>query len=120
MSGDYGPSIHLATFYERTSAKGLKYFAGRIGHASAALLPGEATEDGTPTWRLMVSQAKPPAGRAPSAQAQSTFAGGPSREPRRRAPYPARREARPPIRPDQPGAMLPDDDVSDIGRGRAP
>ena len=47
----YGPSFHLATFHERVSSRGTRYFAGRLGHCKAALLPGEPTADGTPTWR---------------------------------------------------------------------
>jgi hypothetical protein len=31
---------------------------GRIGNARATLLPGEPAEDGSPTWRLLIQEAK--------------------------------------------------------------
>ncbi len=46
---DYGPSILLATLYERTSAKGTRYFTGRLGAAKVAILPSkDKADDGTP------------------------------------------------------------------------
>jgi hypothetical protein len=43
---NYGLPIHVATFYERDSATGLRYFVGRIGPASAACCPARAPKTG--------------------------------------------------------------------------
>jgi hypothetical protein len=55
MSG-YPPSIELTRLYERTSERGTRYMVGAIGGVKMVLLPGNAAEDGTPTWRLLLQQ----------------------------------------------------------------
>ena len=55
MNGAFPPSIELARLYEKTSQRGTRYFVGRLGLARITLLPDEATEDGTATWRLTVA-----------------------------------------------------------------
>jgi hypothetical protein len=53
----FPPSVEVCRLFERVSAKGTNYIAGRLGRARISLLPGAPAEDGTPTWRLLVSQA---------------------------------------------------------------
>lgn len=54
----YGPSIHVARLFEKTSANGNPYFVGRWGGAKVALLKArEPAEDGTPVWNLLLSEA---------------------------------------------------------------
>lgn len=46
-------------FYKWESARGTRYITGRLGGAKLTLLPGEPTEDGAPTWRLLIASALP-------------------------------------------------------------
>ncbi len=82
MTGSYAPSIELARLYEHTSARGTKYLLGRIGAARIVLLPGDPTEDGTATWRLLVQERAAEADHATAAPALAS---------RRRPPYAAQR-----------------------------
>jgi hypothetical protein len=51
--------------YEKESAKGTKYFVGRLGYARITLLPGETAADGTPSWRILLQQADSPKTQRP-------------------------------------------------------
>jgi hypothetical protein len=54
---DYGQSITLARLYERTSAKGNTYLAGRLGLVSVvAFKTTEVSDSGQPLWVLKVSE----------------------------------------------------------------
>jgi hypothetical protein len=115
VSGAYPPSVELTTLWERTSARGTRCMWGYLGHARVTLLPGDPTENGTPTWRLLLQAAPTRQGEAaerPVIPLASTA---------RRRPYPAR-SGRPtgqgPVRPNS-VAPLPDDAVDDIARGSA-
>jgi len=92
MSG-YPPSIGQVRPYERTSARGTIYLLGHLGAARVVVLPGDPTEDGTLTWRLLV-QARPDAAeqslRAAADTAERAAPARPARR-RRRAPHPALR-----------------------------
>jgi len=57
MTAAFPPSIELTRLYEKTSGRGTRYFVGRLGLARITLLPGEATEDGTATWRMLLQEA---------------------------------------------------------------
>jgi hypothetical protein len=53
----YGPSIQVVTVYEKTSTRGTRYPVGRLGQARITLLPGEPTEDGVATWKILLQEA---------------------------------------------------------------
>jgi len=59
MRSQYPPSVPLAILYERESAKGTRYFVGRLGLAKIVMFQGEDTDDGTPTWDLLIQQPSP-------------------------------------------------------------
>jgi hypothetical protein len=105
MSAPYPPSIELTHLYEKTSQRGTRYFVGRLGLARITLLPGDAVEDGTATWRVMLQDAP----RAPASTDR------PSTSPRP-PPYARRRQAE---RPNN-GAPMPDDPISDLWPESAP
>jgi hypothetical protein len=105
MTAAYPPSLHLATLYEKTSQRGTKYFAGRLGLARVTLLQGDPTEDGAPTWKLLLQQA-PTANNGDAPR-------HPARRGRSAAPAARRRNS---ARPLQRGPGLPDDGVSDLYR----
>lgn len=105
-AGPFPPSIEFARLYEKTSWRGTRYFVGRLGLARITLLPGEATEDGTATWRLLLQE-------APKASTDRQ-AGNASRL---RSPGARRGQAASPAA----GAPMPDDGVDDLyADGRAP
>lgn len=57
---DYGPSFTAAKLYRKTSAKGVTYFAGRLGGVKVALLKSKETADnGDEIWNLIFSEAQP-------------------------------------------------------------
>jgi len=106
MTGTPASMLLAAKLWEKISAKGHRYLVGRLGGVRILILANrDAGDEGEPDFHLFF---------ADGSDAQKP-AGAPSREPRRRTPYPARREARPPIQPDDPGTMA-DDRVDDIGR----
>jgi hypothetical protein len=118
MSGQFPPPVPLATLYERESAKGTRYFTGRLGLAKLVMFPGDATADGTPTWNLLIQQPPPKAEaqqqppRAPQATHPSAT-NTPSPAPRR--PYQHRSAPRPAAS----GDPRPfDDPLDDIGRSQ--
>jgi hypothetical protein len=111
------PMLKATGLWEKTSAAGNFYLIGRLGGVRIMVLKNrDAGVEGEPDWHVFFADGEK---REDTRAQTSSSAARPSREPRRRAPYPAQRQTRPPSRPDQPGAMLPDDDVSDIGRGSA-
>jgi hypothetical protein len=57
MTAAFPPSIELTRLYEKTSQRGTRYFVGRLGLARITLLPGDAAEDGTATWRMLLQEA---------------------------------------------------------------
>jgi hypothetical protein len=96
----YPPSVPIARLYEKTSARGLRYFAGRMGMARVSLLPSsEVSEIGDPIWLLHVQEAPAPETRTL-----------PPAVPRR---TPARRRIA------VPGARIADDSVTDLWRDDA-
>ena len=104
MNGPFPPSIELARLYEKTSQRGTRYFVGRLGLARITLLPGEATEDGTATWRLLLQE-------APKSQASTDRQAGNASRPR--SPGARRRQAAIPAA----GAPMPNDSVTDLWAG---
>jgi len=102
-SGNYGPSLVLTLLYEKRSARGQQYFAGRLGKTKVALLQSrEISESGDPVWELVVQQAPAPALKTAVRAATALF------QP------PVRRKAR---RPDGDGPPLPDDPIDDVFGG---
>jgi hypothetical protein len=101
VNGALPPSIELARLYEKTSQRGTRYFVGRLGLAKLTLLPGEAAEDGTATWRLMLQE-------APKRQGQTDRPV--SSSPRARSTRTKRRQTDGPVA----SAPMPDDSVSDL------
>jgi hypothetical protein len=53
MTAALPPSIESTRLYEKTSQRGTRYFVCRLGLARITLLPGDAAEDRTATWRLL-------------------------------------------------------------------
>ena len=87
MTGPFAPSIELARLYEHTSARGTRYLVGRLGYARVVLLPGEATEDGTPTWRLLMQEApQQPRPKAPDTSDATAGSRAASARPARQRP----------------------------------
>jgi hypothetical protein len=88
---DYGPSFTAAKMYRKTSAKGVTYFAGRLGGVKVALLKSKETaENGDEIWSLIFSEA-PPYKPRDDAKAESqapitSLAPPPDRPPRRDFP----------------------------------
>jgi hypothetical protein len=101
VNGAFPPSIELARLYEKTSQRGTRYFVGRLGLARITLLPGEATEDGTATWRMLVQE-------TPKSQASTDRSVNNASRPR--SPGPRRRQAAGPVV----GAPMPDDPITDL------
>lgn len=64
---NYGPSIHVAQLFRKTSPKGTEYFIGRWGFAKVALLKSrDIADDGAEIWHLLLSEVpKPDDGTAP-------------------------------------------------------
>ena len=100
MNTPFPTSIEVARLYEKTSQRGTRYFVGRLGLARITLLPGDAAEDGTATWRMLLQE-------APKAPASTDR---PSDSSRPRSPDARRRQAAGPGA----GAPLPDDSVADL------
>lgn len=96
----FPPSVTAFRMYERTSAKGNRYFRGRWGSCAIALLPtNETDKDGNPIWEMRLSQAPPSQASAssePPADAKRDHQAPPSRPVSRPASAPgapgARRE----------------------------
>jgi hypothetical protein len=88
MKGAIGfpPSIEFCRLYERESARGTKYLVGRLGRARISLLPGDPTEDGTPTWRLLIQQPPPKTEASERPRQGALDARSPVRQPRSQAP----------------------------------
>jgi hypothetical protein len=105
MTAAFAPSFELMKLYEKVSARGTKYFAGRLGGARVTLLPGDPTADGEPVWRLLIQEAVKAQTPADSATSSST----PRSSAAKRSSYSA---------PKQParvsGPAVPDDRVDDI------
>lgn len=85
---DYGPSFTAAKLYRKTSAKGVTYFAGRLGGVKVALLKSKETADnGDEIWSLIFSEAQPYKPRedtkAESQAPPPSLAPPPDRPPRR-------------------------------------
>jgi hypothetical protein len=107
VNGPLPPSIELARLYEKTSQRGTRYFVGRLGLARITLLPGEAAEDGTATWRLLLRE-------APKSQASTDRQAGNASRPR--SPGARRRQTAIPAA----GAPMPNDTVTDLWAGPVP
>lgn len=59
--------VLLARLYEKTSARGHRYFVGRLGAARVALFLDERAEGGDPVWELFVQDGGPQEGKATTA-----------------------------------------------------
>jgi hypothetical protein len=75
-SNNFPPSFELTRLYEKTSAKGTRYFSGRLAGARITLLPTEETsDDGAAIWKLLIAQAaKPQNGQARQSYAKKQYA----------------------------------------------
>lgn len=49
-------SVLLLRLYEKTSAAGNRYFAGRMGQASVVMMLDKHTEGDDPVWQMFVSE----------------------------------------------------------------
>ena len=103
-----GNSVLLLRLYEKTSAKGNTYFAGRMGQASVVMMRDLHTDDGDPVWQVFVSEPRQTA--TESAPAPRVMDGGKSSQKR-----PAARKSTPRAKSAVPASML-DDDIGDLGR----
>jgi hypothetical protein len=103
-----GNSVLLLRLYEKTSAKGNTYFAGRMGQASVVMMRDLHTEGEDPVWQLFVSEPRQAATEAPQAQKASWADKSPAK------PSAARKSA-PRARSAVVAGQL-DDDISDLGR----
>jgi hypothetical protein len=115
MTAAFAPSFELTKLYEKVSARGTKYFVGRLGGARVTLLPGDPTEDGTPVWRLLVQEAvkaQTPANSAASSSAP-TSSSVPRSSARPRTAAAAKFYASPKP-PRGSGPAVPDDRVDDL------
>ena len=102
-----GNSVLLLRLYEKTSAKGNTYFAGRMGQASVVMMRDLHTEGDDPVWQPFVSEPRQAATERPQAAKAAQVASLPKRNikalkraPRGKFPMPA----------DQ-----LNDDISDLG-----
>lgn len=107
----FPPSVELTTLYEHVSARGTKYMLGRLGSARIVVLPGEPTEDGTRTWRVLLQERRESA--AAPAIADGRPEPAPTPEHRQRAP---RRRPRPHRELEMAAADRPllDDSIADL------
>ncbi len=62
-----GNSVLLLRLYEKTSAKGNTYFAGRMGQASVVMMRDLHAEGDDPVWQLFASEPRQAATEAPPA-----------------------------------------------------
>jgi hypothetical protein len=99
--------IELVTLFERTSKNGVIYLVGRWGPAKLLLMPGDDTQEGQPTWRLLIGQAAPKSTVTPKPQPPPSSQFRPSGAARARV-------IRKPAAPRAAGPPLPDDPVSDL------
>lgn len=90
---DYGPSLKAARLYEKTSARGNAYLAGRWGALKVAVVKTqEVSETGEPIWQLLSSEA-PKSDARPARTAASEASEGVRNSWQKRGPHgPARRE----------------------------
>lgn len=108
--------LKAASLWEKTSAAGNRYFIGRLGGVRILILENRSRgAEGEPDWQLFFCDGEKRENSRAETPASATAAV--AREPRRRASYPARRQA---IRPDHSGGAMPDDPLDDVGRGGAP
>lgn len=56
--------VLLGRLYEKTSARGHRYFVGRLGAARVALFLDERAEGADPVWELFVQDGGPQEGKA--------------------------------------------------------
>jgi hypothetical protein len=103
-----GNSVLLLRLYEKTSAKGNTYFAGRMGQASVVMMRGLHIDDGDPVWQVFVSEPRQTATESASA---SNATDGSKSMPKR----PAARKSAPRANFTVPVGLL-DDDIGDLGR----
>ena len=74
-----GNSVLLLRLYEKTSAKGNTYFAGRMGQASVVMMRDLHTEGDDPVWQLFVSEPRQAATERPQAAKAAQVASLPKR-----------------------------------------
>lgn len=102
-----GNSVLLLRLYEKTSAKGNTYFAGRMGQASVVMMRDLHAEGGDPVWQVFVSEPRQAATDAPPARKAGQDNQPPAKPPRARKSPPRAKSA-------VPAGQL-DDNISDLG-----
>jgi hypothetical protein len=103
-----GNSVLLLRLYEKTSAKGNTYFAGRMGQASVVMMRDLHAEGDDPVWQVFVSEPRQAATDGAGAQRVPMAAQPPAKPLQARKSPPRAKSA-------APAGML-DDDISDLGR----
>lgn len=103
-----GNSVLLLRLYEKTSAKGNTYFAGRMGQASVVMMRDLHTDGDDPVWQMFVSEPR----QAPAEAARSHNVASPAKSPAK--PSAARKSA-PRAKSAVPVGQI-DDDIADIGQ----
>lgn len=103
-----GNSVLLLRLYEKTSAKGNTYSAGRMGRASVVMMRDLHAEGDDPVWQMFASEPRQAATEAP--QAHKPFGSAKSLA----KPSEARKSA-PKAKSAVPAGEL-DDDIADLGR----
>jgi hypothetical protein len=72
-NGRFPPSVTACRIYERTSAKGNRYFSGRWGGTRVTLLPTREIDDaGNAIWEMRLAQAPPSQATTPPTPAPAT------------------------------------------------
>ena len=53
---DIKTKVYLTDFYEKKSAKGHRYFTGRLGYSAVVLLQDKKADSKNPKWRLFAQE----------------------------------------------------------------
>lgn len=104
-----GNSVLLMRLYEKTSAKGNAYFAGRLGAASVVMMRDLHADSGDPVWQVFVSEPRQAASEGSPAARPSIPRPNPAKPPEARKSAPRGRLAMA-----APSEL--NDDISDMGR----
>ncbi|MBF0461684.1 MAG: hypothetical protein HQL87_09835 [Magnetococcales bacterium] len=103
------PRAKLGGLYEKTSAKGLRYFVGYFGGFKLLMMPNDKAAQGEPEWNLFAVERAPKDGTASTGTrtAQSSSGNYQGHAYRQSAPQPPR-QPEPPM-PDYPPEYDPND-----------